>query len=327
MTTVLWFAIAIIFAVLVFLWLRTKGVANLDPSLQYSRELVYIVVLLIIVGFAVILLSTLSPNLDNSASSAQGPAIYIVGATALLLAFLSLLALIYYSLNLTDVTQSLGLPQGSVRALIALLLLTTFVSLSLYLYQTMARGNETTLTIPQTAFANFAEQLAIQEIPFTITDITAAQGDNEATYTIRQSIPLNDGAGDMARQLLTILGTLVGTISGFYFGTRSLETAGRILGNQGTEEDIGIHAISPDRVGAGQSAQLTVTGRGFDAGATLELSGPSPVPQVSNINVLSKTTIQCDVAVPTGHPGGNYDLIIDLPSGTSAVKLKGFKVP
>lgn len=98
----------------------------------------------------------------------------IVAAVAALLASLALVVAVFAIYQLADKTYALGLPDGSVRAIIALLLIVLFSATTVFL---------------------------------TVRLQNAAAG-----------APIVD----FAKQLLTILGTLMTAVSSFYFGTRAV---------------------------------------------------------------------------------------------------------
>ena len=172
-------------------------------------------------------------------------AILVILATFGLILALGLLAKHFGSLGLANKEEALGLPAGSVRALIALFLLLAFVVMSLYVFQEVNKGRESEVieNVTQeeiTFFRSLGNNVRI--LRETTPNATPATTDTdiptttEKMYSITLVEPLNDTASQLALQIFTILGTLVGTISGFYFGTRSLETAGRVL-NPSTDSD------------------------------------------------------------------------------------------
>ena len=63
----------------------------------------------------------------------------IIGAICLV-AFVLVVCMVFSWLDLTDRTQALALPDGSVRALIALILLSAFISIPIYLYSNLSSG-------------------------------------------------------------------------------------------------------------------------------------------------------------------------------------------
>lgn len=119
----------------------------------------------------------------GGSSSIGLPLIVIVGVIVLLIV-ISLVAFVFSVLGLASAKEALGLPDGSVRAIIALMLLVLFAILSLYLYNSVS---------------------------------TAAK---------------DSPAIDVAKQLITLLGTLVTAVSSFYFGTNAVSSEHSAMRNQ-----------------------------------------------------------------------------------------------
>jgi len=118
----------------------------------------------------------------------------IIAGVAGLLASLTVTTVVISSLDMGDRTQALGLPRGSVRALIALSLIIVFAMTSIFL------TNE------------------LNVVPYTGVNGTVAFRE-PSTEKVR-----------FAQQLLTTVSTLVVAVSSFYFGTRSGEGTPHAVG-------------------------------------------------------------------------------------------------
>ena len=114
------------------------------------------------------------------------PLMVLVGVIVLLIV-ISLVTLTFSVLGLASPTEALGLPDGSVRSIIALMLLVLFSIMGFFLYDTIAHGIQDPTTH------------AFREVP--------------------------EKAVDIAKQLITLLGTLVTAVAAFYFGTNAVQTA------------------------------------------------------------------------------------------------------
>lgn len=128
---------------------------------------------------------------------AVAPEVYmtliIIAGVIALLASLTVTTVVISSLNMGDSTQALGLPRGSVRALIALSLIIVFSMTSIFL------TNE------------------LRVVPYV--DVNGSKTMREpSTEKVR-----------FAQQLLTTVSTLVVAVSSFYFGTRSGEGTPRAV--------------------------------------------------------------------------------------------------
>lgn len=119
------------------------------------------------------------------------PALLISGVVALLIALAGLIVL-FTAAGLEDRRAALGMPEGSIRAVIALMLILLFSIMAIFLYGTLRFGSDSTYELARTNAAA-ADALAASE--------------------------------DIARQLLTTVGTLVVAIAAFYFGSNSVASA------------------------------------------------------------------------------------------------------
>jgi hypothetical protein len=118
--------------------------------------------------------------------------LFVVYGVGALLACLAIVAIVLSALNLSDPKGALGLPDGSVRAIIALSLIIIFIITATYLYSNIAKPT----------FANDAVN-------------------NTVIYTEQVKF---------AQQILTTVSTLVVAVAGFYFGTRSAQEARGVSG-------------------------------------------------------------------------------------------------
>jgi|ERR1041385_4030225 hypothetical protein len=123
----------------------------------------------------------------------------IVAAVAGLLTSLALIVAVFALYQLADRKFALGLPDGSIRAVVALLLIVLFSALTIFL----------TIRLKQT---NAGEPVV-----------------------------------DFAKQLLTILGTLMTSVTSFYFGSRAVSDGTRAAKDNptDTEPSSGITTAEP----------------------------------------------------------------------------------
>jgi hypothetical protein len=132
-------------------------------------------------------------------------AVFSIAAMFALIAFL---AAIYQSVALSSTTQALGLPEGSVRALIALGLIVVFTVITLFM---------------------LARLTSVEDLCNRLTSTLAAVKDANAGVAAKDAIAVvnarQQAAQDLAKQLLTMLGTLLAAVSSFYFGSSATSAA------------------------------------------------------------------------------------------------------
>jgi len=132
---------------------------------------------------------------------------------------LTIVAVAFAALKLNDPTQALSLPQGSIRAVIALCLILIFAIMAIFLYGTFAQRMYTSeyegipLEVLQTIPKD--QVIAVKSIE---------DKDGKTVYNVTKSNhqpPLTQDAIKFAQQILTTVSTLVVAVAGFYFGAKT----------------------------------------------------------------------------------------------------------
>lgn len=146
------------------------------------------------------------------------PVLLIAGVIALV-AVITILVLLLSQLGLSNGSEALGLPSGSISAVLALLLLLLFAVIAIYLYGDLAQRGQPTVS-------RGLSTEEVQVLPAAqIQSINARQEGKERVF----DVVLEGGAGqdsrDLANQIVTTAATLAVAIVGFYFGTKSLASA------------------------------------------------------------------------------------------------------
>lgn len=181
------------------------------------------------------------------------PVLAILGIM-ILLGTLAMVAMLFKRLDLSDPRQPLALPPGSMRAAIALSLIVLFAIISITLYLSISSSGEpytigglregertalvsatpsrvvqsyeercaTAATPPDSAAAPAVSPPAAVPTPAARTPVTAAAcapGDRRFAVVLRAA-PSSE-AVDIAKQLLVLVGTLMTSITSFYFAARA----------------------------------------------------------------------------------------------------------
>lgn len=156
------------------------------------------------------------------------PLFAVLGVIALF-ATLSIVAVAFAAVNLTDKSHALGLPEGSVRAAIALSLIVIFVISAVFLYGDLSKS--------QLEILPRVSQTGLDAIPPALVVSQSANQDGTFAVVIRNE--KSQAAQNFAQQMLTGLITLVTAVASFYFGTRAIETA------RGTPERPSLRILTP----------------------------------------------------------------------------------
>jgi hypothetical protein len=138
----------------------------------------------------------------------------IVLAVFMLMVLLFIMAGGFVQFGLADPKQALGLPEGTIRALIALILIMLFVIVGIYLFRTVGEGVVTLRGLT----ADEVRALG----PRVLTSTQVAGTD---AFNVTLQGGLSDDGARLAQQLVTTIGTLVVAVAGFYFGTSATAAA------------------------------------------------------------------------------------------------------
>ena len=190
--------------------------------------------------------------------------IVIVASVVILLLGLAVTAVIFRRLGLHSRDHAMGLPEGSIRAIIALMLIVIFAVIAVFLISNVDNQSKaapvTNLTKAQ------ADAFPGEDVFKTIRSGTSSSG--APTYTV---ILKGDEPASLAlsQQLLTTLGTLVVAVASFYFGSQSVLTRGT-PGSQPSNDDRGSSAPSTS-----SAAQPSTTGG--SAGPSGQSPGAAPI--------------------------------------------------
>jgi hypothetical protein len=188
-----------------------------------SRRELGLVALLGVFDAALLLGTALFLNNADWNNSVTSPSLLLpllltVGVI-LLITSLAAYAIVLHGLQISGAgVHALGLPEGSVRAVLALALLLVFAIMSVFLFIQLQHPSgrlSTGLT---------AEQVGLFA-PGQVLFIDPEAGTSPQTFTVSVATA-NPAASQVAQQLVTVLATLVTAVAAFYFGASSVKEAG-----------------------------------------------------------------------------------------------------
>jgi hypothetical protein len=143
------------------------------------------------------------------------PMLLIGGVVALLLT-LAIVAVVFSRYRLTDRSAALALPEGSVRAVIALSLILIFAIIALFLFNAL-NSTGTLEGLSQGEIDALPDEVRSQ-----IIAITQREGTGEtAQFDVQVRLLPSEVSQDFATQVLTTVSTLVVALSAFYFGAKT----------------------------------------------------------------------------------------------------------
>jgi hypothetical protein len=133
-----------------------------------------------------------------------------------LVGILSVAVSVFAALNLSNPAHAFGLPEGTIRAVIALGLILIFALMGVFFY-----GQ---LRLPETGTMLGLTQDQVDALPASeIISVAPSEADPKR-FDVQRQIP-SQASEDFAKQILTTVSTLVVAVAGFYFGSRAVATA------------------------------------------------------------------------------------------------------
>lgn len=197
------------------------GPAN--PTDSSARNTPLNAVVSIVVGVGLVIVAYIGFFRFPHILPAAPIAINLLAGLVLLTVSLAGLIIIFRALSLDDANAALGMPPGSVRALLALTLIVVFVVVASWelrgLYDPNSALKETA-QIPN----GKVEEFKLHNAGARMT-VMPGPGDGQSTVTLY--VPRDAEIQDLAKQVMTIVATVLVTVVGFYFGSNSAADAAR----------------------------------------------------------------------------------------------------
>jgi hypothetical protein len=261
-----------------------------------------------ILGFAIIIWIV-----DKQTPEVSLPILLVTSIVALLAALSSMVA-VFNSLRLTNPEYALGLPEGTVRAVIALSLILIFMTTSTFLSGQLKGPTMVSKNFPLEQLENFKDR---------VVSIETRMENNQKVYDVQLLGEINAASIDFAKQILTTIGTLVVAVAGFYFGSKA-------SGNAQVEHFPllpFISSIDPEEGKQGETISITIYGRDFYAPREIKLiRGKQEIIAPPKNMTWSATLIRCTFAIPHDAQTDAWDVIVVNESGREARGNDAFTV-
>jgi len=268
-----------------------------------GKNWLMILIFIIIVGVMALVAFPFIPLLKGNETTLS--VLLILGVIALIMA-LTVAAVVFHYLNLADPKQSLGLPEGSVRAVIALSLILIFMISSLFLYEQVDSNSAPHIMVSQGLTQQQAD--AIPQADIAYINKTGGTG-NTTLYDVGRIVPNTDKTSeDIAKQVITTVSTLVVAVSSFYFGAKTASPATKTPAKSSPV----ISKVDPASGARGAEISLTITGKNFDSNPDVKLVLGSAEIHCTDVTA-SPTKINCKLKVPTdatAYPAGKWAVVV-----------------
>ena len=262
-----------------------------------------------------------------------------IGGVVVLILLLTAVTTMFSILSLTNKDQAMGLPEGSIRAVIALSLIVLFAILSIFLYQNVSKGGdivvianmsdtERTQFMRDHANARDIQAAVVKDQtgqPRTFNDekgqlIRNADGTPKYFYDVSYR-SANTAGEDFAKQLLVLLGTLMTAITSFYLGAGTVTSAVR-AGEKSETSAATFTGVTPTKhsLAAGKAIKLEIAGTNLDGISRVRLvkTGQTPI-DVKEVKP-TPTKVTCDFDL-TGASTGTWS--IEVAEGARPAKVAG----
>ena len=211
-----------------------RPVVVLNPALQRvsgTRILAIAAVLggAVLVGAVIYGFITLYGK-DGPSKGLEGVVLLVAGfVTVALLLYLGTLVL--RALDMGAPAEALGMPEGSIRALIAMSLILIFAIIGIQVFAAGSAGIELMSTgLTQVQIDALRADGAIVVSQNLLTPVPAPPA--AALYDVTTRQVMTQEAHDFGLQLMTTVSTLVVAVAGFYFGSRAVSQATTTVSDQ-----------------------------------------------------------------------------------------------
>jgi len=177
----------------------------------------------VVVGFLIYAFISSDIGREGPSKGLEGVVLLVAGfVTVGILLYLG--TLIHRSLDMGAPAEALGMPEGSIRALIAMSLILIFAIIGILVFNQGAAGTETVSTgVTQAQIDALRADGALVVSQTLQTPAPVPPG--EPLYTVTMRSVMTREAHDFGLQLMTTVSTLVVAVAGFYFGSRSVSQA------------------------------------------------------------------------------------------------------
>jgi hypothetical protein len=251
-------------------------------------------------------------------------ALAIVLTVAVMMALLFVVAAGFSALGLANKEYALGLPDGSIRALIALILIMVFIVLDIYMFRIVGQGTEGVAIFDS---PDLIETLADTDQIINIQEVD--RGDGRTSYVVAYRGQIDEDGTRLAQQVITTVGTLVVAVAGFYFGSASVG-GGAAAAAAAAASAAGLSPVivdfSPRTGKQNETISMKVQGRRLRGCRSIRLNRGTEVMSNSTDVVSSDSEASCSIVL-SGTPGGErWDLVVENENGQRDVWEKVFEL-
>ena len=205
-----------------------------DGPVSTNAMLITIGVLVLLIVGAVWVLSSSSSSVEDDAVRLS---LLLILGFVIFTAALTIVVLVFGRLGLATGNYAVGLPEGSIRAFMALSLILLFFILAVNLFGQLSSTEIHAFRGLTDAERNRLSGQVLSAEPRANTTPPVFDG--------QVLIQRSEESVDLAQQLLATVSTLVVAVAAFYFGAQSVSQAWRRASNGGAGEPPDLQIVSP----------------------------------------------------------------------------------
>jgi hypothetical protein len=267
----------------------------METNKIYKKYTIIVIFLLVYLVLIVALIWWLfkDANARGNLDKLESPAIIVLAIVISVLTF-TVSSAVFSAIGKSKDNQALGMPEGSVRALIALSLITLFFILATQIYLKTSQGVVAPLShmsedqLKDMSAKDFLSKIKVDSMKASY-DTTKQKTLYAYYYDVNVKQAINPEASDIAKTIIASFISLIAAISGFYFGSASAKSASSSSGSDAPAGKITPKTAIPTTGKKGQQMtfEWEVTPHGQPI--TVEVTGDSARPAADAANPLKYT--------------------------------------
>jgi len=292
---------------------KTGSIQNDDvPAIRAA----FVVIVTVVIVFSLLAVGGWAMKAGKIDDSVRLPLLVIAGLVSLI-ALLAVMAIAFKTVHLANQTQALGLPEGTVRAVIALSLILIFAVVTVFLFSNLSGIDDVACQELEALKNQIAKTTGNRSLATTpvATDTNANPAQTSTSLspadTRRQSKLAS--SQDFAKQLLIMLGTLITSITSFYFASSKTDSSSSRTPPPQTSP-LTLSGVSPPTAPAdGLPEEFTIMGSGLVGVGAISLQSGTEILKVQEVSLPTDTSVRFK---PPGnlHPE-TWEVIVEARDG------------
>ena len=275
----------------------------------------FVVIATVIVVFSLLAVGAWAMKAGKVDDSVRLPLLVIAGLVSLI-ALLAVMAIAFKTVHLANQTQALGLPDGTVRAVIALSLILIFAVVTVYLFSNLSDLDDVAcqeLEALRNQIAKTTGNPSLAAAP-VVTDTNAQTSTSLSPADTRRQSKLASSQ-DFAKQLLIMLGTLITSITSFYFASAKTDSSASRTPPP-VSAPMTLSGVSPPKAPApvdGSPLEFSILGTGLTNVGAVSLQSGTEIIKAQDVSLPTDTDVRFKL-LTNDHPR-IWEVIVETRDG------------